>query len=314
MVVRVRGAGMCMTDIKIITGRLSDFISLPHIPGHEIAGDIVETGPDVEKLETGQPVIVYPVISCGSCVYCRTGNENLCAETRRIGFEEDGGFAEYVKVPAANVCPYEIGRPASDMAVLADAAGTPYHALTKIARPLPGRLLVIMGAGGLGLHAVQLAGMMGSVVAVCDVKDEALEAAAGFGADYCFNMRKDGDISAALMEISGGIGADIVLEGVGMQETVDLALASLRKQGIMIVMGYRPELGITIPFIELHNRELRLAGTKICTMQDLTEVVGLVERGLLQPVVTGTMPLEDLNEAFAVLKAGETVGRISMVN
>ncbi|HAK47540.1 MAG TPA: hypothetical protein DCO79_16665 [Spirochaeta sp.] len=310
IVLKVRASGMCSTDIKIVTGRLSDFIKLPHIPGHEIAGDIVEKGKNVRHLEIGQHGIAYPIISCGRCPYCLSGNENLCINTRRLGFEENGGFAEFVKMPADNFCPYDSKQPFENMAILSDAVGTPYHAFTKIVRLPVGKPVLIFGAGGLGLHAVQLAKMMGSTVIACDIRDESLAAAADCGADLCVNLLKSNDPAGEILQVTGGLGVDVVLEGVGKQETVSLGLKCLKKQGTLIVMGYNPQIDIIVPFIDLHNKELKVAGTKICTKQDLIEVVSLVERGLINPEVTETMPLSELNTALDAVKEQKTIGRI----
>ena len=310
IVLKVRAAGMCSTDLKIITGRLSDFIMLPHIPGHEIAGDIVSIGSGVKHLEIGQHGIAYPVLSCGRCIYCLTGNENLCINTERLGFELNGGFAEYVRMPAENFCPYTSDQEYEKMAILSDAVGTPYHAFTKIARPMPGRPVLIIGAGGLGLHAVQIAKLMGSFVIVCDIRNESLAAAESCGADLCINTAESEGPVSEILKATGGRGVDIVLEGVGRQDTVSLGLECLKKQGTLIVMGYNPAVDIVIPFIDLHNKELKVAGTKICTKQDLIEVISLVESGIIIPEVSETMPLSELNTALNAVKEQRTIGRI----
>jgi propanol-preferring alcohol dehydrogenase len=314
IVMKVRAAGMCSTDIKIITGMLSDFIKLPHIPGHEIAGDIVGKGKDVKHLEIGQSGVAYPVIGCGRCCYCITGNENLCANTRRLGFEENGGFAEYVKMPADNFCRISPGLPFEDMSILSDALGTPYHAFTKIARPMPGKPVLIIGSGGLGLHAVQIAKLMGCFVIACDIREDSLSAAKQGGADVCVNIRNSADPPGEILQLTDGLGVDVVLEGVGKQDTVSLGLKCLKKQGTLIVMGYNPRLDIIIPFIDLHNKELKVAGTKICTRQDLVDVIGLVEKGLIKPVISETMLLAGLNTALEAVKDQKTVGRICIRN
>jgi propanol-preferring alcohol dehydrogenase len=310
IVIKVTAAGMCATDIKIASGKLSDFITLPHIPGHEIAGVIVEKGKNVDHLEIGQHGIAYPIISCGRCIYCLTGNENLCINTRRLGFEEDGGFSEYVSMPADNFCPFDPDMLPEHMAILSDAVGTPYHAFTQIVRPKVGSAVLILGAGGLGLHAVQIAKLIGSTVIVGDVRDQSLEAAKSCGADHCLNLREAGNAVDSIRELTGGRGVDVVLEGVGKQTTVSLGLSCLRKQGTLIVMGYDPSIDIIVPFIDLHNKELKLAGTKICTKQDLIEVIHLVEQGRIKPQVTKTMPLSELNTALDDVMDQKMIGRI----
>ena len=314
VVVRVRGAGMCFTDIKIITGQLSGFITLPLIPGHEVAGEIAETGKNVKNLKPGQKGVVYSIIGCGDCEYCRSGSENLCIYTRRIGFEKDGGFAEYVKLPAYNFCPFEADIPFEKMAILPDAAGTPYHAFKKIASPEPGQYVLIVGAGGLGVHAVQIAKLRGASVIVCDVKDDSLVLAEKYGADRCINVRNRSgdDIIREILDASEGKGIDIVLEGVGREETVSWSLKSLKKRGTLIVMGYDALNKVPVSFIDMHNNEWKIQGTKITSKQDLVEVISLVEKGLIDPVVTEVLPLSEINKGLDLVREHKVSGRISI--
>ncbi len=312
IVLKVRGAGMCQTDIKIVTGQLDRFISLPLIPGHETAGEIVETGKNVKNLKPGQKGVVYSIIGCKECEYCRTGNENLCISVKRIGFEADGGFAEYVRLPADNFCLFTADIPFEQMAILPDAAGTPYHAFKKIANPDLGKKVVIVGAGGLGLHAVQIAKGKGAFVIACDISREALDLAGFYGADLCIDSSDSSMACEAVMDATGGRGADIVLEGVGTSRTVEWSIKCLKKGGTMVVMGYDPVNCVPLPFIDIHNNELKIAGTKITTRQELAEVVELAEKGVIKPVVTKTLPLEHLNEGFDLVRNRRLAGRAAV--
>ncbi len=310
VVVKVHGAGMCYTDIKIVAGQLSKFIKLPHIPGHEIAGEIVETGKNVKNLKPGHKGVVYSIIGCGDCLYCRSGKENLCINTRRIGFEENGGFAEYVKLPAYNFCPFNSSMPFEKMAILPDAVGTPYHAFKEIANPGSAQSVLIVGAGGLGIHAVQLAKHKGSYVIVCDIKNDALELAKKYGADVCFNLKNENDIVSAVYNATAGLGADIVLEGVGKEITFSWSLRCLKKGGTLIVMGYDPVNKVPVPFIDMHNNEWKIAGTKITTKQDLLEVIDLVDNGIIDPVVTRVINLGEINSGLDLVRNHEIPGRV----
>jgi len=305
---------MCYTDIKIVTGQLSKFIKLPHIPGHEIAGEIVETGKNVKSLKPGQKGVVYSIIGCGDCIYCRSGKENLCINTRRIGFEENGGFAEYVKLPAYNFCPFESSIPFEKMAVLPDAVGTPYHAFKKIANPAAGQYVLIVGAGGLGIHAVQLAKQKGAFVIVCDIKDDSLKLAEKYGADTCFNINNKNDVVKDIFDITKGTGADIILEGVGSEATFAWSINCLKKGGTLIVMGYDPVNKIPVSFIDMHNNEWKIAGTKITTKQDLLEVIELVDNGIIDPVVTKVISLSEVNEGLDLVRNHKIPGRVSIAN
>jgi len=154
VLVKVHYCGICGTDLKITGGKLPGIINLPHVPGHEIAGEIAALGEGVSGLRVGDRGIAYLYTTCHDCELCRTGRENICYNLRRLGFELPGGFAEYVKMPAYNFCKVAKDSKLEAMAVLTDAVATPYHALKSVAPIKEGQSVLIVGSGGLGLHAV----------------------------------------------------------------------------------------------------------------------------------------------------------------
>jgi 2-desacetyl-2-hydroxyethyl bacteriochlorophyllide A dehydrogenase len=308
IVLRVRAAGMCYTDIKIITGQLASFIRLPHIPGHEIAGEVVEVGSEVRDVRIGDRGVAYCLVTCGVCEMCRTGRENLCFATRRLGFELPGGFAERVKLPAVNLCPFESPLPFEHMAILPDAVATPFHALVKLAGLRMGQSALIVGAGGLGVHAVQIAVALGAAVAVADISKEALALAGSFGAEMLINPREV-DPREMASDFTQGRGFDLVLEGVGRQESMQWSLKTLKKGGKCIVMGYDPVNPVPIPLVDMHNYEWTVAGTKVSTRLELQEVIRLVERKQIRPVVSETISLADANRGLKAIRNGAVCGR-----
>ncbi len=182
LILRVTTCGMCGTDVKITTGLLPpSVISLPHTPGHEIAGVVVARGANVEHVPLGQKGIVYFVVGCRECEMCGTGREHLCVNLRRLGFELPGGFAQYVKVPAYNFCPFDESMPDETMAVLPDAVATSFRAMTERGGVKPGRYVLIVGIGGLGIHAVQIGALMGARVIAVDLREDSLELAREYG-------------------------------------------------------------------------------------------------------------------------------------
>jgi len=311
IVMKVEGCGMCYTDVKVVTGQLSDFIELPHIPGHEIAGRVVEVGKDVKGIEVGQKGVCYFLIGCGDCDRCRTANENLCYSLTRIGFEFPGGYAQYVKLPAHNFCGFDEDIPFERMAILPDAVATPFHALTKLARLAPGETALIVGIGGLGVHAVQIARLMGGKVLAADVKQEALEMAREHGADMVINTRARSPLEY-VKEQTHGRGVDVVLEGVGSPETMAWTIPAMRKGGRLIIMGYDPFNPVPINAMDMHNNEWSIQGTKVSNKQELAEVIRLVEQGKIDPVVSQVLPLEDANEGLQGVKERRVTGRTAM--
>ena len=308
IIMQVKACGMCYTDVKIVTGKLAHFINLPHIPGHEIAGEVVAVGKGVKHLRAGQKGIAYFLIGCRDCEMCRTGRENLCYNIQRLGFELSGGYAQYVKLPAYNFCAFNTDTPFTEMAILPDAIATPYHALNKMADLRMGQSLLIVGAGGLGLHAVQIARKMGAFIAVCDISNEALALAESFGAELLINVRTE-DPYQKIMDYSKGLGVDVVLQGVGKKETIKWSLPSLKKGGILIIMGYDPLNPLPISAIDMHNNQWRIAGTKVSNKQELMEVISLTERKIIKPVVQKEIIMEKVNSGLEEIRQGAAIGR-----
>ena len=251
IVVKVHYCGICGTDLKIIGGKLPGIISLPHVPGHEIAGEVAAVGQGVTGLSLGDKGIAYIYAACHDCELCRSGRENLCFTLRRLGFELPGGYAEYVKIPAYNFCKVSPGFPLEEMSVLTDAVATPYHALKSIASVRQGQTVLVVGAGGLGLHAVQLARLAGARVAAADLRPESLEQARHYGAELLVKTT-DGDPKKAILDWTNGAGVDVVLEGVGKDVTFSWSLYCLKRGGTLVIMGYDPQHPITVNTKEMH--------------------------------------------------------------
>jgi len=309
VLVKVHYCGICGTDLKITGGKLPGIITLPHIPGHEIAGEIAVLGEGVKNLAVGDKGIAYIYTTCHDCELCRSGRENICFNLRRLGFELPGGFAEYVKMPAYNFCKVSPSSKLEEMAVLADAVATPYHALKSVAPVREGQSVLVVGSGGLGLHGIQLAKLAGARVAVTDVKEDALAMARLYGADLTINSAL-ADAKQGILDWTDGKGVDVVLEGVGRQATVSWSLYCLKPGGTLVIMGYDPPNPITVNTKDMHYNEWKICGTRAATKQDLVELIALTEARKLKPVVSTILPFEKTNEGLATVAQGKTLGRI----
>lgn len=310
VLIRVNYCGICGTDLKIVEGKLPDIVKLPHIPGHEIAGTIVETGQDVNSLRIGERGIVYPYVACKDCELCRTGRENICFSIKRFGFELNGGFAEYLSVPAYNFCKVEGSMEVlKRLTVLTDAGATPYHGLKTIANLTLGQRVLIIGVGGLGLHGVQVARLLGGRVAVVDIREENRSLAVRFGAELAFPATDEG-ARKRLLSWTDGRGVDVVLEGVGAPSTFEWALSCLKRGGTVVIMGYDPTTPLSLNGKEMHYNEWKVSGTRLATKQELLELIELAIGGKLKPVVTMELPLEEVNRGLEILKQRNTPGRI----
>ena len=322
--VRVEAAGVCHTDIHLVSGaydlgegrKLSATGGgrlLPLTPGHEIAGKVQALGSGAESsgFREGDEVMVYAWIGCGACRKCRSGKENLCEGSPAfLGFMKDGGYAEYVVVPDVRYLVRRDGLDAGQAATLACSGLTAFSAVRKCALG-PDDLLLVIGAGGLGTAAIQLAEKTtGARVLVADVDDSKLELASSLGADGTFNTAK-ADVKELVSKVRGqnqGRGADAVLDFVGRPETVSLGLRLLGHEGRLVMVGLIGGAAqVPLPILPLLGA--RIQGNFTGTLSELGELVGLARSGTVAPVVTGSFRLEEANEVLARLSRGEIRGR-----
>lgn len=305
--VRVRNVGICGTDVKIRAGRMGLGV-LPLIMGHEIAGEVAGVGREVRGVEPGDRVTVNFYVTCGRCQFCRVGRDTLCTEVRQHGFSIDGGFAEYLKTPTGNLCKVPDHVPLERACILGDAVATSYHAVTKRAHIRPGTTVALIGVGGVGLHALQMARMAGGWVIAVDVNEARLELARTLGADAVVDARR-GPFHEAVRRLTDGQGVDVVLEFVANQETLPSSYLSLKRAGRLVFVGYTQQLPMSVLPHELVRNEWEIVGSRANTKQELQETMDLVARGRIQPIVDRIFPLAEVELAFEALREGRSLGR-----
>jgi propanol-preferring alcohol dehydrogenase len=309
VLLKVKTCGICQTDLKIFKGEIPPpIVNLPHIPGHEVAGEIVSVGKRVSGIQEGDVGVLYIYIACHQCEWCMSGKENLCPNLKRIGFELPGGYAQYIRVPSYSFCPIQEKIPFEEMAILTDAVATSYHAVNVLADVRPAQNVLIVGAGGVGIHGVQIAKLCGARVLVADQKEKALMLADQFGADFLIHANEKP--MEAIRDFTKGKGVDTVIEFVGSKESMAWSLPSLKKGGRLIIVGYAPGQPFPLDTMAMHYNEWELKGARLCTKSELLQVIQLVEQKRIKPVVSQTFPLEEANEALKTLQKGDTVGRI----
>jgi acryloyl-coenzyme A reductase len=311
VLVSVRACAADTFNIKIRDGEVPR-AKVPLIPGHEFAGVIAGLGPGVEGWSVGQRVINPFYLGCGVCRKCTTGRETICeGGIRYLGVDSPGGFAEYTVVPARALVelPESISFPQGS--ILANAIGTAYHALTRRMRLKAGERVIITGAGGgVGLHAVQLARLMGAFVMAVDIGKAKLEAMEKYGADVVVDPLET-DFSQVAQEWSHGKGVEAVLELVGT-ETIANSLKSLGKGGRLVIVGSHTGRDVPVHAGQLVGNEWEILGSRNVSRQELIEVVSLVEGGRIQSVVSEVHPLEDLESILERIKNREIVGRVAL--
>ena len=312
VLVAVRASGICHSDINYRNG-IAPVGKLPITLGHEISGIVAKTGAKVKGLRSGDRVLVHYIVSCGRCLYCRTGRENYCPSYRMIGKDVDGGFAEYVKVPARSLLKLPRRFPFEQAAIMGCAVPTAYHALRR-GRVAPGDTVVVFGVGGLGLHAVQLADKVfkaGLVVAV-DIHDWKLKLAKGFGAKETVNARNH-KVEERIRKITDGTFGNVVLDFVGHSNTIEQAISSVGMGGRIVLIGIGAKSMRISPYRTLIGKELEVMGVDDHLRTELEELIRLTRtrRIDLSKSVTHTIGLEDINRGLGILETNrENVIRI----
>lgn len=303
VLVSVKASGICHSDINYVRG-IVPVKKLPITLGHEIAGVVAKTGKRAKGVKAGDRVCVHYIVHCGRCIYCRTNRENYCLTYQMIGMDCDGGFAQYVRVPARSIVRLPKTVPFEQGAIMGCAVPTAFHALRR-GRVRAGDCVVVFGVGGLGVHAVQLAAKVfkaGNVIAV-DLLDEKLKLAKKLGANDVVNA-SDRDPVETIKRITDGRLADVVIDFVGHDMTINRAIDSVGKGGRMVLVGIGAKMMHLSPYRTIIGKEMELVGVNDHLKTELTELVGLVRSGKLDlsDSVTSRVSLKDINRGFEILE------------
>jgi len=312
VIVKIGGAGVCRTDLHIIEGQWDAAMhpSLPYTIGHENAGWVHEVGSAVTNVQVGDTVILHPTPTCGLCHACRAGDDMHCENSSFPGLDSDGGMAEYLLTSARACVKLDPSTRPQDVAALADAGITAYHAVRK-ALPLlpPGTTAVVIGAGGLGHIGVQcLAALTAARIIVVDRNPDALKLAEQLGADQ--TVVADGKQVEKVLELTGGAGAHVVLDFVAEQGAEQDGFAMTRPAGSYFVIGYGGQ--IHIPTLDIISTERNIVGNIVGTFNELAELMALAQAGKVT-LHTRTYPLDAAADAVADLDAGRVRGRAILV-
>jgi alcohol dehydrogenase, propanol-preferring len=327
VLVKVEACGVCHSDIHLWEGgyegpegellKATDRgVRYPLIPGHEIAGVIDEMGEEVSSLSVfkkNNKVLVFPWLGEGMCPACREGDENLCDKPRSLGIYRDGGYSDYVLVPSYRYLldiTSDIETNLLDMntaCTLSCSSLTAYGAISN-AELKPYDTVVIIGAGGLGLMAIQLAkAITGATVISMDLDDNKLKAAKDNGADYIVNSKK-GDAAKAIIELTHKLGADAVIDFVNSSKSTEVDMQLMRKRARLVLVGlYGGALKLNL--VSMPTRAYKLIGSYTGNIAQLAELVSLARRGAIKPLVSDKFKLEEATDALSRLKDGKIVGR-----
>lgn len=307
VLIKVHGCGLCHTDLHYLEHGVKTFKPPPIVLGHEAAGVIAALGAGVETHAVGDRVLIPSVYSCRQCEYCRNGRENLCERLIMLGNHVDGAYADFVAVPAAVLVPVPLSLPLERACVIADALSTPYHAVKNRARVRVGDTVAVVGCGGLGLNVVQCATVAGARVIAIDINDDHLKTARSLGAVETINSNEVERVDKHVRTLTDG-GVDIAFEAIGQPGTITLGFNLLRKGGRLCVIGFAHE-PVPLNAGKLMFYELEVVGSLGCGGGEYPEIMKLVEAGrlTLDPIVSGTLPLDDINEGFDRMRQGQGV-------
>jgi 2-desacetyl-2-hydroxyethyl bacteriochlorophyllide A dehydrogenase len=312
VLVQVKACSINHVDILVRQGIPAYKTAFPHISGCDVAGIVEAVGKNVTGITPGEKVFVAPGLSCFRCAYCLSGQDNMCITYKILGAHTNGGYAEFVKVPAINVLTMPSSLGFEDAASFPLAFLTAWHMLITRADLKAGQEVLVLAAGsGIGVAAIQIAKLAGAWVIAAAGRDDKLEKAKALGADEVINYRRE-DFSNKIREFTGGKGVDVVFEHVG-PETWEKSLTSLAKNGKLVTCGATsgPEAKTDLRYI--FSRQLSILGSMMGTRSDLLEVTKLLEIGKLKPVIDSVFPLKDARRAQERMLERNNFGKLILV-
>jgi NADPH:quinone reductase-like Zn-dependent oxidoreductase len=307
--VRVKACALNHLDVWTRQGMPGVRIALPHILGCDVAGEVAKLGPGVGGFKLGQKVVAAPGLSCGRCAYCRTGWDSLCDKYQILGFQVNGGYAEFVKVPARNLFPVNKAWTLEEWASFPLVFLTAWHMLvTRAGLKKKETVLIHAGGSGVGSAAIQIAKYLGGRVFTTVGSDEKVKRAKALGADEVINYEKK-DFSLEVKRLNRGHGVDVVFEHIG-PATFQKSLASLVRRGRLVTCGATSGPLVNLDLRFLFVRQLSIFGSYMGGMKEFRAVLRLLRRGKLRPVVDKVFPLKDAREAQARMLERKNFGKI----
>lgn len=313
VLVRVRACALNHLDIWIRQGIPNYPITLPHISGCDVSGVVEWVGDGGHApFSIGQPVVVSPGISCWQCASCFAGRDNFCPTYRLVGAHVNGGYAEFVKVPAVNLLPMPTGLTVEQAAAYPLVSVTAWHMVKTLANVQPGETVLVMGAGsGVGSMGIQMARLLGARVLSTVGADDKIDRANVLGADVVINHARE-DVADRVRAATDGRGVDVVVEHVG-QAVWERCLRSLVRGGRLVTCGSTsgPENRLDVRYV--YARQLTIMGSYVGTRAELLDVSRFIEDGKLKPVVDSVFPLSDARQAQERMLARKSFGKIILV-
>jgi alcohol dehydrogenase, propanol-preferring len=319
VLIKIQSSGLCHSDVHVWEGYYEGIegqqikttdrgVKYPLTPGHEIAGIVDGLGEQVEGYSKNDKVLVYPWIGEGMCPACRIGEENLCDKPRSLGIYTDGGYADHVLVPNYRYLVKIGDEMDTDTTAPLSCAGLTAYGAVRNANLKPDDNVVIVGTGGLGLMAIQLAkAVTGANIVALDIDDQKLKVAKKNGADNTINSKKEDPVKS-IMELTDKSGADAVIDFVNASKTVETDMQLLRRRASLVLVGlFGGELKLSL--VSMPTRAYKIIGSYTGSISEMVELVSLAKRGVIKPVVSERFKLDQSTEGLSKLKDGKITGR-----
>jgi NADPH:quinone reductase-like Zn-dependent oxidoreductase len=309
VLVKVKACALNHLDLWVLAGMPGVKISMPHILGCDIAGEVVEKGKKAHGIPLHKPVIVAPGISCGKCAYCKSGWDSLCAKYEIVGFQNNGGFAEYVKVPARNILPVIGNLGMESWAAVPLVFLTAWHILvTRAALQKKETVLIQAGGSGIGSAAIQIAKLLGARVITTVGSEEKIKRAKALGADSVINYKLK-DFHTEVMRLTQGEGVDVLFEHIG-GNTFTKSVLCLKKKGRIVTCGATAGRTVSFDLRYLYTHQLSVMGSYMGGIAELQRIVRRIQDGRLRPVIDQVFPLREARQALNRMAARENFGKI----
>jgi NADPH:quinone reductase-like Zn-dependent oxidoreductase len=310
--VRVGACALNQVDMLLLDGRFPPPEGLPHVNGCEVAGTVEALGAGAGGVRAGQRVVVFPGLSCGSCEFCLRGERTVCLRYGYLGAHRDGGYAELVRVPAANCLPLDDALGFEAAAALPLAFLTSWHALLVKADLRPGQTVLVHAAGsGVGSAAIQIARLCGARVMTTVGSDDKVEFARGLGAEVVVNYRT-GDFVEAARQWTGKRGVDVVVEHIG-GETFERSTYALTRLGTLVSIGSHDTHWGRLDLRHVYSKNLHVVGTNLGSILELRALLEAVVAGRLRPVIDRTFPLKDARAAVQHVLDRKNKGKVLLL-
>ncbi len=309
VLVQVKACALNHLDLWVRRGIPGVKFPLPLIPGSDVAGLIADPGPAGAKYSAGDRVLVAPGLSCQSCRICLSGQDQLCRHYGILGETRDGGYAEFVKVPAANLLPYPEKFSFEEAAAIPLVFLTAWHMVVARGKVRPGETVLVQGAGsGIGTAAIQIARLWGARVITTSGSDDKLKKARELGAEHGINHTR-ADLAQEVKNLTGKRGVDLVIDHIG-EATWEASIRSLAKGGRLVTCGATTGPDVKTNLRYIFFKSLSILGSTMGSKSELHEILGHIEAGRLRPVLDRTFPLEAAAEAHRYLEDRKQFGKV----